>query len=507
MTGGAGARYPTVVHMLDAAAKESADRVALRCEQVEVTYAQYIRRVAGFSEYLRARNVAGSRVALIMANGIDICVATFAIQSAGAQIAALNPAYTVYELEFLLSDCAPAAIVCDDATATKVVRLASKLGLPTPIVVGAGFDLARWNDSAAPLGLPDPASLSTLQYTGGTTGRPKGINLQHLAVATNVAQREALLPTQPDERILAVTPLYHSYALAMGLYLGAWCRGTLTVMKRYLPEVTLDIIERERITLFAGSATLFNGLMQHENFAKTDFSSLRLCFSGAAALPVETLNRWQHATGSPICEGYGQSEAGPILTFNPRHGLRKPGSVGIPLPGTIVEIVDIETGLIQMPQGEAGEIRACGPQIMQGYRDRPDETRAALRDGYLYTGDVGKLDDDGYLHILDRKKDMVVVAGFNVYPREIEEILCAHPAIVESAVIGVPDAYRGEALKAFVVLRNSVDVSPDDIQKYLAERLTRYKIPSDILVCAALPKTPVGKIDKLQLRAHGNSGP
>jgi long-chain acyl-CoA synthetase len=160
-----------------------------------------------------------------------------------------------------------------------------------------------------------------------------------------------------------------------------------------------------------------------------------------------------------------------------------------------------------MPQGEAGEIRACGPQIMQGYRDRPDETRAALRDGYLYTGDVGKLDDDGYLHILDRKKDMVVVAGFNVYPREIEEILCAHPAIVESAVIGVPDAYRGEALKAFVVLRNSVDVSPDYIQKYLAERLTRYKIPNDILVCAALPKTPVGKVDKLQLRAHGNSGP
>jgi long-chain acyl-CoA synthetase len=502
MTGGAGARYPTVVHMLDAAAKQSADRIALRCEQEEVTYAQYVRRVAGFAEYLRALNVAGSRVALIMANGIDICVATFAIQSTGAQVAALNPAYTAYELEFLLIDCAPAAIVCDDTTAATVIPLASKLGLPDPVVVGARFELARWDDSVAPLGLPDPMSLSTLQYTGGTTGRPKGINLQHFAVAANVAQREVLLPTQPDERILVVTPLYHSYALAMGLYLSAWCRGMLTVMKRYRPEATLDIIEKDRITLFAGSATLFNGLMQHEKFGTTDFSSLRLCFSGAAALPVETLNRWQDATGSPICEGYGQSEAGPILTFNPRHGLRKPGSVGIPVPDTIVEIVDIETGLTQMPQGEAGEIRARGPQIMQGYRDRPDETHAALRDGYLYTGDIGKLDGDGYLHILDRKKDMVIVAGFNVYPREIEEVLCAHPAIVESAVVGVPDAYRGETLRAFIVLRSDARVSQDTIHKYLAERLTRYKIPNDVVICPALPKTSVGKIDKLQLRSH-----
>jgi long-chain acyl-CoA synthetase len=507
MIGDGRGRYPTVVHILDAAAKKAADQIALRCEQDEVTYAQYVRRVSGFAEYLRTLNVAGSRVALIMGNGIDICVTTFAAQSAGAQVAALNPGYTAYELEFLLIDCAPGAIVCDDTTAMTVMPLASKLGLPDPVVVGVHFALSRWDESAAPLGLPNPASLSTLQYTGGTTGRPKGIDLQHSAVATNVAQRDALLPTQPDERILVVTPLYHSYALAMGLYLSAWCRGTLIVVKRYRPDVTLDIIEKERITLFAGSATLFNGLMQHENFGTTDFSSLRLCFSGAAALPVETLNRWENATGSPICEGYGQSEAGPILTFNPRHGLRKPGSVGIPVPDTIVEIVDIESGLKQMPQGEAGEIRARGPQIMQGYRGRPDETRAALRDGYLYTGDIGKLDGDGYLHILDRKKDMAIVAGFNVYPREVEEVLCAHPAIVESAVIGVPDAYRGEALKAFIVLRSGADVSPKDIQTYLAERLTRYKIPNDVVICPALPKTPVGKIDKLQLRAHGKSAP
>jgi long-chain acyl-CoA synthetase len=263
----------------------------------------------------------------------------------------------------------------------------------------------------------------------------------------------------------------------------------------------LDAIERHRITLFAGTPTVFIGLLGHERFGQTDFSSLRLCFSGASALSLETLTRWQAATGCPICEGYGQSEAGPILTFNPRYGVRKAGSVGVPVPDTIVEIVDSHSGQQPLPAGEVGEIRARGPQIMTGYRNRPEESRAALRDGYLYTGDVGMIDSDGYLHILDRKKEMVIVGGFNVYPREVEEVLCGHPAIAEAAVIGVKDPYRGEALRAFMVARTGNQPSVAEIDAYLGERLVRYKRPRDLVWCGALPKTAVGKIDKIALKS------
>ncbi len=193
--------------------------------------------------------------------------------------------------------------------------------------------------------------------------------------------------------------------------------------------------------------------MGHENFATTNFSSLALCFSGASALPAETMRRWEAATNCKICEGYGQSEAGPVLTFNPREGTRKHGSVGVATPRTDIEIVDLGTGTTVLATGEPGEIRARGPQIMTGYRNRPEETAAALKDGWLYTGDIGSLDSDGYLFIRDRKKDMAIVGGFNVYPREVEEVLCAHPAVAEAAVIGVPDSYRGEALVSYVVLR------------------------------------------------------
>jgi long-chain acyl-CoA synthetase len=493
--------YPTVVHMLDAAARAAPDAVALRCGDEALTYRDYAACVAAFAEKLTAHQVAGSRVALVMGNSIDICIATFAAQAAGAQIVPLNPAYTSPELQPLLADAAPAAIVCDEVLSAVVAPIAATLDLAPPVIVGPGSRLTRWaGGEARVLPLPDPASLATLQYTGGTTGRAKGVDLTHAAVAANIAQREALLPTEPGEHVLVVTPLYHSYAVAMGLYLAVWCRGSLTIVPRYRPETVLAAIAEHRISFFSGSPTLFIGLMAHEAFARTDFSSLRLCSSGSAALPLDVLQRWEAATGCPICEGYGQSEAGPVLTYNPRHGRRKPGSVGIALPDTLVEIVDSDQGIESLPPGAVGEIRARGPQIMTGYRHRPAETAAALRGGYLYTGDIGMIDDDGYLHILDRKKDMVIVGGFNVYPREVEEVLCTHPAVAEAAVVGVPDDYRGEALRAFLVPRAGAGEERAAIDAFLAERLTRYKRPRDIMWRRELPKTAVGKIDKVALR-------
>ena len=240
--------------------------------------------------------------------------------------------------------------------------------------------------------------------------------------------------------------------------------------------------------------------MADDAFARTDFSSLVLCTSGASALPLETLKRWEAATGCAICEGYGQTEAGPVITFNPRHGLRKPGSVGLPLPLTEVEIVDVETGTQKMTIGEAGEIRVRGPQLMAGYRNNLGETAEALRGGWLYTGDIGAVDADGYLAIRDRKKDLVIVSGYNVYPREVEEVLYRHPAIAEVAVIGESDPRKGERLCALIVARGHDTRLAGDLANFCAQNLVRYKIPSEFRFVRSLPKTAVGKIDRKVLK-------
>jgi len=266
-------------------------------------------------------------------------------------------------------------IVCDGALQDLVGSLAAEFGISRTMVVDAGSRLIRWASQRLALpAFPEADALAILQYTGGTTGRSKGVNLTHRAMSINVAQREALLPCGDDENILIVTPIYHSYAISMGLLLAPYCRGTLSILPRYRPEDTLRTIEAHRVTLFAGSPTLFVGLMSHDAFATTNFASLRLCFSGSSALRMETMRRWEAATRCTICEGYGQSEAGPILTFNPRDGIRKQGSVGVPLPLTEVQIVDSEAGTRRLAPNEPGEIRARGPQIMSGYRNRPEET-------------------------------------------------------------------------------------------------------------------------------------
>lgn len=497
------ARHPTVVHALIDAARQSPDATALVCGTERLTYRAYLACVLALARELSAWGARGERVALLMGNSIDTAIASFAVQAAGFQLAPLNPAYTAYEIGPILDDAQVCGLIHDAHCAPAVIERIGAWGIRHRMAVGEGARLTRWRDGPAELAgfsLPWPQERSTLQYTGGTTGRAKGVDLTHQAVAINVSQREAALPTRlEDERILAVTPLFHVYAVAMGLYLAVACRGALVIQSRYRPEEVLEAIEAERISLFSGSPTLFIGLMAHERFSSTRFDSLRLCFSGASALPVPVLKRWEAATGCPVVEGYGQSEAGPVISFNPVTGVRKPGSVGVALPLTDIEIVDTESGTRVLPVGQAGEIRIRGPQIMSGYRGLPQETASALREGWLYTGDIGELDEDGYLFIRDRKKDMVIVGGFNVYPREVEEALLAHPAIREAAVIGIADSYRGEALMAFVVSAGA-PISEQDVIDFLASRLVRYKLPARVEVLEALPKTTVGKHDKPRLR-------
>ena len=497
--------YPTVVHMLAATAALVPQREALVCLDERLSYGQYLRCVAWFAHELIALGASGKRVGIVLGNSLDICVAMFAIHAAGAQATPCNPLYTERELRTIFEDADLDVVIYADDKRGTIEAIADGLGIPHRIRIADGARrLTAWRDKEdIALPLPSPDDLATLQFTGGTTGRPKGVNLTHKSVVVNISQREALLPVPKDgQRLLCVMPLFHVYASAMCLHNMAYAGGTLVVLPRYTPEAVLDALVREQITIFAGSPTLFISLLTHPEFNKTNFSKLQLSYSGSAALPEELLRRWEASTGVPVIEGYGQSEAGPVVSFNPLQGIRKAGSVGVPVPDTSVEIVDLDEGSRVLAVGEKGEVRVSGPQVMTGYRNLPEESASTLRNGWLYTGDIGEFDSDGYLFIRDRKKEMAKVSGFNVFPREIEDVLYLHPGVQEAAVVAMPDAYRGEIVKAFVVLRPHLGATVEQLLDHCTTNLAKYKVPATVDLVSALPKTGVGKIDKNRLRAE-----
>jgi long-chain acyl-CoA synthetase len=494
--------YPSVVHMLVETARRVPEREALVCGPERATYADYLAMVATFAEDLVALGARGERVALVLGNGLDICVGTFAAHAAGAQVVPLNPLYTPRELGQILADARPAVVVCEAALEASLAPLAGAAGARHVIAVGPGVRrlTARRDGARLPTPLPGPDELGTLQYTGGTTGVPKGVDCRHGAIALNVAQRDVLVPAGRDgERFLCVMPLYHTYAVAMCLHNAANCGGTLVILPKFAPAAVFELLAGERISVLAGGPSVFAALMADPGFGPAPFATLAVTYSGSSALPEATLRRFEAATGAPVLEGFGQSESGPVLTFNPLHGRRKVQSVGLPLPGTEVEIVDPLAGGRVLGRHEIGEIRVRGPQVMAGYRGRPAETAEVLKDGWLYTGDLGELDDDGYLYVRDRKKAMLLVSGFNVYPREVEEVLCLHSAVQEAAVIGVPDERRGQLVKAFVVRRAGASADEAELDRHCRENLAPYKVPRVYAFVDRLPKTPVGKIDKKQL--------
>jgi long-chain acyl-CoA synthetase len=500
-------RYTTLIQVLREAARAFPDREALVCGARRASYREYLDRVAAVAAHLSQLGVRGERVAILLPNSIEVCIAFFGAHAAGAIVVPLNPLYTERELADILADAAPTVVLFDATRRDEISRIAAKLNIghlePIDLAAGNWADVLKPSDRRSDLE-PAAGDLAFIQYTGGTTSRSKGVMLTHHAICANIDQREALLPTlngsAQGERILCPMPIFHAYGLTMGLYLSAYCAGTLVIMPRYRAGELLALIDRERVTIFPGSPTIFTGLMSDPHFAATDWRRVHTCYSGSAALSEETLRRWEAATGAPIYEGYGQTEAGPILTYNAVHGPRKPGTVGVAVADTELEIVDLDTGTRRLAIGEPGEIRARGPQLMQGYWHRPDETALALRDGWLHTGDIGSLDAEGFLTIRDRKKDMVIVGGYNVYPREVDEVLFMHPSIVDAATVGIPDPYRGERLCAFVVARGEARVTTDELIAHCAKNLARYKVPAVITMVAALPKTTVGKTDKRALR-------
>jgi long-chain acyl-CoA synthetase len=344
----------------------------------------------------------------------------------------------------------------------------------------------------------DPAQdVAVFQYTGGTTGRSKGAMLTHFNLVANVQQIHAHASQEPlteGDKILTVIPLFHVYGMTCAMNLGILTGTNVILLPRFEPLEVLQTIQRHRPTYFPGVPTMYVALNAYPGAEQYGIDAIRICNSGSAPLPIELIQSFEKKTGARMYEGYGLSEASPTTHSTPRHGVKKAGSIGIPLPSTEARIVDLETGTRTMPIGEAGELVIRGPQVMKGYWNMPEETALALRDGWLYTGDIARMDEDGYFYIIDRKKDLIIAGGYNVYPREIEEVLYTHPAVLEAVVVGVPDAYRGESVKAFIVLKPGASATAEEIEQFCRQNLAAYKIPRQIEFRDSLPKTAVGKI-------------
>jgi len=342
-----------------------------------------------------------------------------------------------------------------------------------------------------------------LQYTGGTTGVPKGAMLTHFNLYSNVIQsyiwgRE--LTQRGDERYLMVIPYFHIYGQTVGMLLGTWNGAMQIPVPKFDPDALIQAIKTYKPTFFPGVPTLYISMLNHPEIKTCGLDYVRRFNSGSAPLPVEVIEQFEQLSGAMLYEGYGLTETSPTTHSTPTLARRKPGSIGLTYPVTEAKIVDLETGTREVPLGQEGELCIRGPQVMKGYWNRPDETAIALRDGWLYTGDVARMDEDGYFYIVQRKKDMIIVSGFNVYPNEVEDVLFTHPAVLEAAVIGIPDQYRGESVKAFVVLKPGAAATVEELSEFCKANLAKYKLPSVIEIVPGLPKSAVGKVLRRELR-------
>jgi len=346
------------------------------------------------------------------------------------------------------------------------------------------------------IALPQSGDLAVLQYTGGTTGTPKAAKLTHANLMVNVAQISAWLPRVQygQERLMGLLPFSHSFGLTACLNWPMSQGAMIIVLPRFEINGFFKVMQKYRPTMLPGVPTLFVALINDARLPKLDLSALWACISGSAPLPLEVRDRFESLSGCTMLEGYGLTEAAPVTHFNPIHGKRPPGSMGIPMPSTLAKVVDRETGSRELLSGEEGELVIQGPQVMAGYWDNSPETALVLRDGWLYTGDLARMDEDGYFYIIERKKDMIIAGGYKIYPREVEEVLYQHHGVKEAAAFGVSHAYRGETVKVVIVPRDGIRLSAAEIESHCRKLLAVYKVPKIIEFRSELPKSPVGKV-------------
>jgi long-chain acyl-CoA synthetase len=501
-------RFDSLVHMLLAAVDAQPNVTAVIYEQRKITYAEFGRATAGLAKrFADAGATRGTRVIVMMANSIEMDVAIMAGMANGAQVATVNPFLTASELPKVLADVDATLVVSDATAAEKAAGVVRQFKIPSQIVLGPGGEPldAFTRDASLELdrkSLPGPDDLALMIFTGGSTGVPKGVNHTHRGLLAGVLQHVDVWPGEYGrEVILNVAPMFHIWGLAYATWVPIYMQSTLVMIPRYEPDKVVKALSDYEVTIFAGGpAPIYMGLLASPFFKTADLSNLRYCLSGGAPCPAELHREWLEKTGCPLLEGWGMTEGAPFCLNPCGNGKRKLLSVGNPVPETEIEIVDLETGNTVLPMGERGEVRVRGPQLMTDYRKRPEETAAALRDGWMYTGDIGFVDDEGFLSLVDRKKDMVIVGGFNVYPREVDEVLFKHPKIREAATVGKKHPRYGEVLVAFVVLDRGQAMSEAEFFEYCKTEMVKYKRPVEVRFVEALPKTGTNKINRIALR-------
>ncbi|MFP6605671.1 MAG: long-chain fatty acid--CoA ligase [Myxococcota bacterium] len=492
--------------ILQATASEKPDKTAIILDERQLSYAELERAVCGVAASLRARGIGpGDCVALLVPNVPEFTIAYFGILYAGAVVVPINVLAAAPEVAYFLDDSSAKLLIVHPLFEAPGKQGADEQGVPVIVGGGAGgSDSLEEMAAADPVDFPHPTApddTAVILYTSGTTGKPKGAELTHSNLLLNCALVVPKLmgPDAGQEHVaLATLPLFHSFGQTCVQNATISLGGTFSLIARFEPQKAFEVMQRDRVTFFAGVPTMYFALLHHEGGESYDLSKLRYAFTGGAPMPVEVMNAFEKKFELKIQEGFGLSETSPVASFGVLDKARKPGSIGYPVWGVEMCIVDAEDK--PLPDGERGEICIRGHNIMKGYLGRPDATKEALKGGWFHSGDIGLRDEDGCYWIVDRKKDMILRGGFNVYPREVEEVLYAHEAVVEAAVIGVPHESHGEEVKAVVALSPDKDASEEDIIAFCKERLAAYKYPRSVEFLETLPKGPTGKILKRELR-------
>jgi len=531
--------HQTPLHkMLENSVREFPYNTALIFEGYRVNYTELYVMVKKFASFLSSIGVKkGDVVAILLPNMIQTVVAYYATINIGGIVAMCNPLYSDRELEYQFNDSGAKVLVCLDLLANRMIKLRSVTGIKHIIYASIGdylpfpknilFPLvAKKNNMKADVypapdvyhfkhcikvSEPNPPHVDisfddvvAYQYTGGTTGVSKGAILTHRNLGCMVQMYEQWFKTNRGEEIaMAAPPIFHVLGMSAAMNLPLYMGWTIVLIPKPQPENLLKAIRLYRPTMSPLVPTMYVGMLQHPDLKKTDMTCFKLLTSGGASLPVEVLQEFKKLTGVEINEGFGMTETSPQTHLNPYKGKKKPGSIGIPYPDTEVKIVDLETGTKEVPVGKPGEMLFRGPQVTQGYHNKPEETKKAFtKDGFLKSGDIAYMDKDGYFFVVDRKKDLIISAGYNIYPREIEEVLYQHEKVAKCAVIGVPDAKRGENVKAFVVLKEGQSTTPEELLEFCKPRLAKYKWPVEVEIRSSLPESNVGKILKKELRTE-----
>jgi long-chain acyl-CoA synthetase len=480
------------------------NRIALRCDDLALTFADFDVAAARVATLLEKAGIeSGDRVGLMLSNTPAFAIAFYGIIYRGAVAVPMSPLLKAREVEFYLSNTDAKALFATPAFAEEATCGADAAKAQCWVIDDAGLTelIAELPGRNVPADCADD-DVAVILHTSGTTGKPKGAMLTHGGLRRNVdVYVRTLVETGPDDVMMGCLPLFHVFGLNLALNAAVLSGATLTLLPRFEPRKALEVIERDAVTVFQGVPTMYSALLSVAAETEPEATqSLRTCISGGAALPVRVLTDFEKAFGCKILEGYGLSESSPAAAFNHPHRQRKVGSIGTPIEGVQMRAVDLNGN--EVPQGATGEIQIRGHNVMKGYWDLPDATAATITpDGWLNTGDVGRVDEDGFFYVVDRTKDMIIRGGYNVYPREIEEVFYEHPAVAEAAVIGIPHDSLGEEVVAAVALRKGDTASPDELREYVKARVAAYKYPRRVWLVDELPKGPSGKVLKREIHA------